>query len=81
IKADFIYRHLKQLDSQLAEFGITLLHLKASDFDDQSKQLIDLCQQLDAKCVYANSEPEVDEQARDKELISSGLNLKISDCD
>ncbi|CDT51476.1 deoxyribodipyrimidine photo-lyase [Vibrio coralliirubri] len=81
IKADFIYRHLKQLDSQLAEFGMTLLHLKATDFDDQSRQLIDLCQQLDAKCVYANSEPEVDEQARDKKLISSGLNLKISDCD
>ncbi|OQQ09742.1 deoxyribodipyrimidine photo-lyase [Vibrio splendidus] len=81
IKADFIYRHLKQLDSQLAEFGITLLHLKATDFDDQSKQLIDLCKQLDAKCVYANSEPEVDEQARDRKLISSGLNLKISDCD
>ena len=81
IKADFIYRHLKQLDSQLAEFGMTLLHLKATDFDDQSRQLVDLCRQLDAQCVFANSEPEVDEQARDQKLISSGLNLKISDCD
>ncbi|UPR50026.1 deoxyribodipyrimidine photo-lyase [Vibrio cyclitrophicus] len=81
IKADFIHRHLTQLESQLAGLGVTLLHLKATDFDDQSKQLINLCHQLDAKCVYANSEPEIDEQARDKKLISGGLNLKISDCD
>lgn len=81
IKADFIYRHLKQLESQLAEFGITLLHLKATDFDDQATKLIDLCKQLDAQSVYANSEPEVDEQARDQQLISHGVNLQISDCD
>ena len=81
IKADFIYRHLKQLESQLAEFGITLLHLKATDFDDQATKLIDLCKQIDAQSVYANSEPEVDEQARDQHLISRGVNLQISDCD
>ncbi|CAK2093445.1 deoxyribodipyrimidine photo-lyase [Vibrio crassostreae] len=81
IKADFIYRHLKQLESQLAEFGISLLHLKASDFDDQARQLIELYEQLDAKCVYANSEPEVDEQTRDQQLISNGVNLQISSCD
>ncbi|MCG9639415.1 deoxyribodipyrimidine photo-lyase [Vibrio sp. Isolate34] len=81
IKADFIYRHLKQLESQLAEFGITLLHLKATDFDDQATKLIDLCKQIDAQSVYANSEPEVDEQARDQQLISRGVNLQISDCD
>ncbi|CAK2450654.1 deoxyribodipyrimidine photolyase [Vibrio crassostreae] len=81
IKADFIYRHLKQLESQLAEFGITLLHLKATDFDDQATKLIDLCKQLNAQSVYANSEPEVDEQARDQQLISRGVNLQISDCD
>ena len=56
IKADFIYRHLKQLESQLSEFGITLLHLKATDFNDQATKLVDLCKQLDATCVYANSE-------------------------
>ncbi|CAK1833123.1 deoxyribodipyrimidine photolyase [Vibrio crassostreae] len=81
IKADFIYRHLKQLESQLAEFGISLLHLKASDFDDQARQLIELYEQLDAKCVYANSEPEVDEQTRDQQMISNGVNLQISSCD
>ncbi|WP_299137383.1 deoxyribodipyrimidine photo-lyase [uncultured Vibrio sp.] len=81
IKADFIYRHLKQLESQLAEFGITLLHLKATDFDDQATKLIDLCKQLHSQSVYANSEPEVDEQARDQQLISRGVNLQISDCD
>ncbi|MEZ8720196.1 deoxyribodipyrimidine photo-lyase [Vibrio pomeroyi] len=81
IKADFIYRHLKQLESQLAEFGITLLHLKATDFDDQATKLIELYKQLDAQSVYANSEPEVDEQARDQQLISRGVNLHISDCD
>ncbi|NVN80007.1 MULTISPECIES: deoxyribodipyrimidine photo-lyase [unclassified Vibrio] len=81
IKADFIYRHLKQLESQLAEFGITLLHLKATDFDDQATKLIDLCKQLDSQSVYANSEPEVDEQARDQQLITRGVNLQISDCD
>ena len=81
IKADFIYRHLKQLESQLAEFGITLLHLKATDFDDQVTKLIDLCKQLDSQSVYANSEPEVDEQARDQQLMSRGVNLQISDCD
>ncbi|WP_261886680.1 deoxyribodipyrimidine photo-lyase [Vibrio pomeroyi] len=81
IKADFIYRHLKQLESQLAEFGITLLHLKATDFYDQATKLIDLCKQLDSQSIYANSEPEVDEQARDQQLISRGVNLQISDCD
>ncbi|MDD1824243.1 deoxyribodipyrimidine photo-lyase [Photobacterium sp. ZSDE20] len=81
IKADFIYRHLKQLESQLAECGITLLHLKATDFDDQATKLIDLCKKLDSQSVYANSEPEVDEQARDQQLISRGVNLQISDCD
>ncbi|NOJ11749.1 deoxyribodipyrimidine photo-lyase [Vibrio splendidus] len=81
IKADFIYRHLKQLELQLVEFGINLLHLKATDFDDQAAQLTHLYKQLDAKCVYANSEPEVDEQLRDKRLIASGIKLKITDCD
>ncbi|WP_215402722.1 deoxyribodipyrimidine photo-lyase [Vibrio gigantis] len=81
IKADFIYRHLKQLESQLADLGITLLHLKATDFDDQAKQLAELYQQLGSQAVFANSEPEVDEQARDQQLISSGINLQISDCD
>lgn len=81
IKADFIFRHLKQLESELAELGITLLHLKATDFDDQAKQLTELYQQLEAKTVYANSEPEVDEQTRDQQLISNGVNLQISDCD
>ncbi|CAK3058819.1 deoxyribodipyrimidine photolyase [Vibrio crassostreae] len=81
IKADFIYRHLKQLESQLAEFGITLLHLKATDFNDQATKLIDLCKQLDSQSVYANSEPEVDEQVRDQQLISRGVNLQISNCD
>ncbi|KNH15137.1 deoxyribodipyrimidine photolyase [Vibrio cyclitrophicus ZF264] len=81
IKADFIYRHLKQLELQLAEFGITLLHLKATDFDDQAAQLTRLYNELDAKCVYTNSEPEVDEQLRDKRLIASGIKLKMTDCD
>ncbi|MFA0114722.1 deoxyribodipyrimidine photo-lyase [Vibrio sp. 10N.261.46.E11] len=81
IKADFIYRHLKQLESQLAEFGITLLHLKATDFNDQATKLIDLCKQLDSQSVYTNSEPEVDEQVRDQQLISRGVNLQISHCD
>ena len=81
IKADLIYRHLQQLESQLAEFGIDFLHLKARDFDDQAVQLTHLYKQLDATCVYANSEPEVDEQLRDKRLIASGIKLKITDCD
>ncbi|MEZ8118027.1 deoxyribodipyrimidine photo-lyase [Vibrio splendidus] len=81
IKADLIYRHLQQLESQLAEFGIDLLHLKARDFDDQAVQLTHLYKQLDATCIYANSEPEVDEQLRDKRLIASGIKLKITDCD
>ncbi|KZX59727.1 deoxyribodipyrimidine photolyase [Vibrio sp. HI00D65] len=81
IKADFIFRHLKQLEAELADLGITLLHIKATDFDDQAKQLTKLCQQLGSQVVFANSEPEVDEQARDQQLISSGINLQISDCD
>ncbi|KAB0478601.1 deoxyribodipyrimidine photo-lyase [Vibrio chagasii] len=81
IKADFIFRHLKQLEAELADLGITLLHLKATDFDDQAKQLTELYQQLGSQVVFANSEPEADEQARDQQLISSGINLKTSDCD
>ena len=81
IKADFIFRHLKQLEAELADLGITLLHLKATDFDDQAKQLTELYQQLGSQVVFANSEPEVDEQARDQQLISSGINLQVSDCD
>lgn len=81
IKADLTYRHLQQLESQLAEIGIDLLHLKARDFDDQAAQLTHLYKQLDAKCIYANSEPELDEQFRDKRLIANGIKLNITDCD
>ncbi|MCZ8488950.1 hypothetical protein O9992_22665 [Vibrio lentus] len=64
IKADFIYRHLKQFESQLLNSVSLCCTSKATDFYDQATQLINLCKQVDATCVYANSEPEVDEQSR-----------------
>ncbi|MCE9679480.1 deoxyribodipyrimidine photo-lyase [Shewanella sp. AS1] len=81
IKADFIERHLKQFATELAGVGLELIHLQARDFNEQQTLLKAFCQSHQIKTVLANSEPELDEINRDMQLIESGLDLKLYQCD
>jgi deoxyribodipyrimidine photo-lyase len=81
IKADFIYRHLTLLSEQLDTFGIELVHLKASDFEDQVSTLANYCHEHNITQVFANSEPEVDEQQRDEAVRALDITLTTFDSD
>ncbi|ACA87053.1 deoxyribodipyrimidine photo-lyase [Shewanella woodyi] len=81
IKLDFIRRHLLQLEQQLFELGVKLVHLTSTDFSAQSELLIRFCREHHIHRVLANSEPEFNEQQRDRSLLSSGLDIEFYDCD
>jgi deoxyribodipyrimidine photo-lyase len=81
IKADFISRHLNLFAKQLDALGIRLVHLQASDFDDQQRVLIDFCKVNGISTVLANTEPELDEIERDKRIARSDIELQLWQCD
>ena len=81
IKLDFIRRHLLQLEQQLFEFGIKLIHLTSTDFTAQSELLIRFCHEHQIHRVLANSEPEFNELQRDRSLVAGGLDIEFYDCD
>ncbi|MEZ8823973.1 deoxyribodipyrimidine photo-lyase [Vibrio amylolyticus] len=81
IQADLIARHLNNLVDSLATLGITLVHLKATDFKSQQSVLQDYCQQNGVSTLFANREPELNERQRDESIVSSGLSLTLFDCD
>lgn len=81
IKADFLRRHLDLFSKQLAELGITFIHLEANDFNDQVSVLRDFCQHNQIEKVLANREPELNEIKRDQQVIESDLDLQLFDCD
>jgi len=68
IQADFIERHLNLLAEQLLELGIELEHIEATDFNDQTEQLLSYCQAHKIDNIYANSEVEINERDRDKKI-------------
>jgi len=81
IKLDFIRRHLLEMGQALAQYGIELVHLSVPDFTAQHNSLINFCHEYHIEQVWANSEPEFNEQQRDKALLESGLNITFFDCD
>lgn len=81
IQADFIRRHLLLVAKQLAEYGIELHHLKASDYHSQTQVLKDFCHKNDIDTVYANREPEINELNRDALFQNTGIQLALYSCD
>lgn len=81
IKVDFIRRHLNQYAQQLAALGIKLVHLQATTFAHQAEVLRDFCHRQNDKQVFANTEPEVNEQRRDEQIRSAGIYLQLYDAD
>lgn len=78
IQSDFIERHLNFLAEELASLGIILEHIEATDFNDQIRQLLDYCIKNNIENIYTNSEVEINEQQRDKNLQQAIYNKNIS---
>ncbi|WP_028300728.1 cryptochrome/photolyase family protein [Oceanospirillum beijerinckii] len=76
-KQRFVERCLLDLKQCLAEYNIPLLTLDCDDFQCQQALLIQLCQQLNCKHIFANEEPEFNERQRDYQLEQQALNLDI----
>ena len=81
IKLDFMRRHLLEMGRHLTQYGIELVHVSVADFNEQQDCLINFCHDHQIEHVFANSEPEFNEQQRDKALLDSGLNITFYDCD
>lgn len=81
IKVDFIERNVNRLGHELAQIGITLDVLHTDTFEQTAPTLLAYCQQHNIGAVYANSEPEWNEQQRDLSVISAGVNLILSHAD
>ena len=81
IQADFIRRHLLLVAKQLAEHGVKLHHLEASDYYSQVQVLKEFCFQNAIDTVCANREPEINELNRDTLFQKMGINLVLSNCD
>lgn len=78
IQADFIERHLNALAEQLAELGIELEHIEATDYNEQISSLLRYCDEHAIEHIYANSEVEINEQNRDKKLLKNIEHKNIS---
>lgn len=81
IQIDFIERHLGLLRHQLAQLNIELEVLEAPDFKAQVVLLSEFCDQHKVDTVYANSELELNERARDQRAIEAGINLSLTQAD
>lgn len=81
IQADFIERHLVALTEDLLEYGVDIIHLQATDYDDQREVLNRYCVEHGITTVCANSEPEINEKERDTALRHASFELKIFHCD
>jgi len=77
IQADFIERHLNLLAEQLSALGIELIHKEAADYHEQITTLLNYCNQHHIKHIYANSEVEINEQTRDKQIKHDGKKSAI----
>ncbi len=77
IQLDLLERRLNYLAEQLSRIGMTLTFLKAPTFKDIPDAMADYCKEHGITEVYANIEYEVNEQARDKAVISrcEGVNF------
>ena len=81
IKLDLFRRHLEQFAVQLAPYGVQLIHLQASDYDDQVRVLHDYCVKNGIKQLFANREPELNERKRDQQIEALGIRVQLFDSD
>ncbi len=81
IKIDFIKRHAFWLADELKSYQIALDIVTVADFTAQIAYLKQYCQQHGIKQVLANSELEVNEAKRDKQLIAQGIELTLFEAD
>jgi deoxyribodipyrimidine photo-lyase len=81
IKVDLIKRHVKQLSEQLTQLNIKLDIVEVDDFQQQIQYLAELTKRYNTNEVVANSELEVNEQARDQQCIDAGINLTLFESD
>ncbi len=79
IQLDFMQRNLNHLGQQLAELGISLHHLQVEQFDQVPAALTSFCKAHQVDQVFANSEPELNEQRRDQAVLDLGLPLELYD--
>ncbi|MGO2476758.1 MAG: deoxyribodipyrimidine photo-lyase [Pseudoalteromonas sp.] len=70
IQIDLLKRRLVFLGKLLAENGIQLHIIDASDYSGSCQALIDFCKQHKTKHVYANKEYEINEVARDAQFLT-----------
>ncbi|MHC8317828.1 deoxyribodipyrimidine photo-lyase [Pseudomonas sp. LB3P31] len=77
-KVDFWLRNLGELSRSLGELNIPLLIRTASHWDEASKVLLDLCQQLKIDAVHVNEEYGVHESRRDEQVAEA---LRATDID
>jgi len=81
LKIDLILRHAKYLEAKLTRLGLQLNIVEVDDFEQQKHYLLNYCNSHNISEVIANSEVEFHEQRRDKDLIESGLNLRLFESD
>ncbi len=70
IQIDLIERHLALMQQKLADFKVPLLVSCVDDFAAQSSEIQKLCERHQVSHVYANQEVEVNEQARDANVLT-----------
>ena len=81
IKQDFILRHAKLLQFQLKQVGVQLQIIEVENYAEQVVLLQRYCEKHQIKQIFANKELELNEIERDRELISSGINLTLTQAD
>lgn len=78
IQKDLLKRRVAYLREKLALYGVTL-HVKAAPyFADCQAILIDFCQQYKVSHIIANTEYELNEANRDKQILAQCDELNIS---
>ena len=74
---NFLHRNLQCLQQRLDELNIALHVVTADQFGDTAGALKDFCDQHSVSRLYANSEYEINERARDKDVTEALQALEI----
>jgi len=81
IKIDLALRHVNWLAQELTTYGVELAVIHCQTFDDQVNYLAQYCDEQGISEVVVNSQPEVNEQQRDKKLGDLGLTVTCFESD
>ncbi len=78
IQLDFTERNLQSLAGQLAKMGIALSVVHLDDFSYCADYIHSFCITHHIGCLFAHSEPEINEQKRDKQVGETLKRAEIS---